>query len=478
MRETPKFTEGVLSSTVLNLPLHTIDSNFTELEATVNTFTQSQQNHVIKSVPVKVGTSINRIVTLKDNLWQVANLDLVNDPPSVYPYGFLGSISSGLLGDVYTSGIINPPATVEATISVGAPYFLAQNGYITNQQPERGIYVGTFINSNKFLLAIQLWINSHAHKRIKLTPGEWEDHTTYYRYILEQFPRPATSSVLVIDGLYTPEYGAYTVSENGIDIVDIVYFQTLFGTADVLTYLQSANIEFFYSDPRSVTLPGVMTASAGTPNIIIPEDSGNIQISCIPIVKTPYVAGQVVDNIVVDADGGLLLQKSPYVKSISAGPGISVTTVNNVSTVSTSAMSIYEEEMDDVFIIGAMSRVWPGTINTYMELSNLRTNSVTYRKVLPTGTNHIDIYAILFGASAGTVNLKLKRSTPLDISSSYSNFTSDVTFDRSYRLTTVLLHSLDISSEKLVYFNIGRDLDTSYADTVGILTVWIRGTKI
>lgn len=484
MKELTKIEDGVtkFKAEHMNVPLYEADENFSLLENKLAGI--SSYNYIkLDNQKVKSTVPINRVVYFNGTEWDVyTDLVPVGEVLPAYPLGInQGTSTVYLLGRIKG---ISPTITVSGTIEVGVPYFLSSSGKITTEQPAISIHVGTFLNQTEFLMNVQFMTYSHQHRRALLDSTKWENETDYMLYPIEELdelPLPFRGVTLVIDGKYIPAYDNYTVDQEGIKILDNAYMQALLGTANIYTYLLGSNIEAFWSEPKTLTTPGVMTLESGTENIIISNKiesqsstEGSLIIKNIPVLENT-TTGSVVKNITVDEGGKLLIEKTNVVESIQEGNNVSINRSTGVVTINSASNKIQEIESSDIFLRGALSKQYSNTINTYIEYTYQRTTSAIFKFYMPYNlveSSEIELYAYSFGSleDITTVSLVMRHGSPIRITDGYTTVSLSLPVTGINKISKNLLGKLaGVKANSWLYVQLERNADTTYIGNIGII---------
>lgn len=480
MNSITKFTtSSLLNADVMNIPLYEIERNIQDLHNLYTTYIRENQNLSVDNQDIDNTTPSYSVVYFNNGKWSKISIDYLSEVPSEFPVGVVGEVSTYKKGRITFSGVISPPLNYDGSITIGVPYYLGRDGKITKYAGERNIHIGTYISDSTFILNIQLWLNAHIHQRIIL--DNWEVVDTKITHRLDQFIK---HPVLVINGKYLPLSTKYSVDEIGIRIDDESYFTSLLSPSGTLfNYFSSSQTEMFYSDPKSVTYPTVITLTSGTDNILVTNkitgassSTGELKVSCVPVINTLSNTDGVVSSVYSDSTGDINIVKIPVVERIKAGSNISLSSEQGTVTISSLLSDSIEDKFDDIFIKGSLFKEYPGTINTYIELTNTRSNSFTMSKILPTNidlTKNVEIYAVLFGMIPGTVVLNDYICQPVYIGSSPLSGSISIPIITTGLLQKVLLRTF-LPTSTMVQYNIGRVLDNSYRSIIGIVSLSLK----
>lgn len=474
----------------LNVPLYEIEAELNKIKSRINDLAYGQ-SLTIQDVTVKETTVSSRVVYFNNNKWEaVSALNEFGELITNFPMGIITEVRN-YKGKLYLAGRIaslDASITESGTVEIGQPYFLSSvtPGKITTTQPNVAIHIGQFISANIFLASIYAMTNSHAHRRLSLTPAEWEDHTDYLLYPIEELPQlplPLDGLVMCLWGTYTPPYGTYEVTTEGIRITDLDYFGTLLGVAPSAVYgeVSTKDIECFWSDPRTLIEPGVMSLTASTSNLVLNKSTGIVTISNIPVISTPTEqtsGATVVKSIVSQPDGSLKVLRGDIVERIEAGDNISINSRTGKVRISSSFTRIIELEFPDVFLKGAISKVFPNTINTYAELPYNRTTSVIYKLQLPYNLDvlkPVEIYLTYFGEKTQetVIPIIVRQCNSTQISNSYNSSTFNLPVNTRYLFNKVAIGSYVIAN-KVLYIQIERNNDTGYLGYLGLIGLQAR----
>lgn len=496
MKSIPKYVDGItqFKASDLNEPLYAIESQLAQLESqkqTENIFLSNQQ--------IAPSVINNRVVCFNGSAWDtLTSLNVIGELFSRFP---MGIVDTGKR-IVYSNGLVRNLSSdiIDGEFNIGKPYYLSgsQPGKITTFQSTSPIYVGQFVNSKDFLLNMHPLVVSHIHRRTLLNPTKWLDMGSYLLYpIIElgQLPLPFNGVVLVMQDTYMPHYGPYQFDTEGIKITDISYIETLIGSSGLYATISSASyiIEAFWSDPRTISVPGVMSLKSGTENIIItnnipgqPSDVGSLTVKNIPVVQnieilTPgsLVVKSFSANIVT---GRLETYSGQVVESIVAGSNIYVDQNQGRVTISSTANKIVQEEFQDVFLQGALSKLYPNTINTYIEFPNTRSTSAIYKYVLPSSVDTTSLATIVIkyvgiGASSDVqVPLRVYYKCVMYKLDESPDFI-EVSVKPMLDISELVLVTLPVQSSKMVYVKIERNSDIIFSYPIGILSCSISYKK-
>jgi len=515
MQAIPKIVAGVthFSEQDINPILFEIDNDLSYLESKITDQLENKQSIILEDALVEDTVADNKVVTFSGTKWELINgLNPLGETLQKFPMGIAKSVygpTGNKKATIYCFGYV--PNITSYIIEdgsapvVGVPYFLSPSvsGRITATQPAASVYIGEFLSNNVFLLNIQCMTTSHVHRRLVLSPTLWENHTTYLLYpasALGQLPLPFNGVVLVLDGKYMPYYGPYEVSTEGLIISDISYFETLLGIGGGTLFTTIANAsyitEMFWSDPRTLTIPGVGNLESGTSNLTIenkvpgqPETNGSLVIKNIPTLtdKVGSTNGYtVIKNIMADTSGNLVLHKGLVVERLEAGENITLSSEQGTVRVSSAVSKAFEVEFSDIFLKGALSKIYPNTINTYTEYLYQRTNSAIYKWAMPYNVDlskDIELYLTYFTLKdlAGNIKINIRTSiiSRYGLVANTAQY-SEVSLPVSVYLQPqrILLKSIgynNLKSNAIIYIQLEREEDTLYAGNLGVLALTVKG---
>lgn len=474
-----------ISASGLNVPLYEIDSELEKIKNRINDLAYGQ-SLTMQEVTVKETTVSSRVVYFNGTKWEtVSALNEAGELISDFPMGIITEVKN-YKGKLYMAGRVaslDASITESGTVEIGKSYFLSSTtaGKITTTQPNVAIHVGQFISANIFLASIYAMTNSHAHRRLSLDPTKWDDATDYLLYPIEELPQlplPLDGLVMCLWGTYTPPYGTYEVTTEGIKITDLDYFGTLLGVAPAAIYglVSTKDIECFWSDPRTLVEPGVMSLSAGTTNIVLNKSTGIVTISNIPTIVTPteQTSGStVVKSLVPQSDGTIKVLRGDIVERITPGDNITLSSETGKVKISSAFTRILEQEFTDIFLKGAISKVFSNTINTYAELPYNRTTSVIYKLLLPyniTVTKPVEVYLTYFGerTQETVIPVIIRQCSSAQISNSYNSSSVSLPVSTKYVLNKVLIGSY-IVTNKVLSVQVERSNDTNYLGYLGLV---------
>lgn len=487
MRVTSKYADDItiLNASNMNVPLYEIDSNFDELEGKINTHIYNKNNFILQNQLVHAGIPNGRCVYFNGTEWNYPSIDPYYETPTTFPLGVTSAVTTSNRATIICLGFTTYMEAAESPTLIGVPYFLTTNGRITSVPQDRGIYIGQFIHTSSFFVHPSSWMNSHVHRRMALLQGTWEDHTTYILYPLPQLPKPVNGGVLVINSQFTPPYGKYTIDEEGLKITDLAFFQTLLSTANVYTYLSNNDCEFFWSDPKTDSTTVVRSLTAATDNIIIQDrvtqeekSYGDLNIKVIPEIETvsntTSLSTVVKDVGVNPSSGEIELTKGTFVQKITAGNNISLTSETGDVRISAYSTNKNYTSPDDILLRGSLSRIYAGTINQYIELTNVRQNGFILMKRFPINldiTKKIEIYADIWGIKLGDCSIQTKSCNLEYITAAPILDTTTVNISVPYKVETHLIASYYPNQITKLY--IGREIDNTYNDNIGITSILI-----
>jgi len=506
--------ETVYNETNFNPLLRERDKRTEYLKQQVDLVDTNFERVRIRDVPIYDTVTDSRIVYFDGAKWNALDgLVPVGEIPTKLPMGMaknITGITNNKKADIYEIGKIY---TVDSSIvadgsgvQIGVPYFLspAQAGKITSEQPQSAIYIGVFLTSSTFLLNIQYMTTSHIHRRMRLDPTKWVDSSPDYLLYptdeLGQLPLPFMGTVMVLESTYMPKYGPYIVDIDGLKILDQTFFENLISVAAGQVYptiSQSAyDIEVFWSDPRTLTTPGVMQLTSTTDNLVIenqvpgqPANTGSLLIKNIPILeeKAEDKAGSsVIKDIQVGTGGEIYIYRGEVVEKVLEGSNVSTDREQGSVTVSSGIGRFVEEGFTDVFLKGALSRVFPNTVMTYTEFPYQRTTSAIYKFAFPDNfdkTQAVSVYLSYFGAITedNEISFNLRRtiiSVGEFVSEAAIFSTQTLQVAEANKLVRELVLQIDTgefkSNNNTLFLQIERETDTNYQAAVGVSSATVK----
>lgn len=311
---------------------------------------------------------------------------------------------------------------------IGQPYFLSAStaGRLTPTRPSSSIFAGYFLANNVFLMNIQFLHYSHIHRKIRLGQN-WVVNGPELLYpidFLPQLPLPFEGVGLNFAEIIQPIYGVtFVVDQTGIRLTDTTNLEGFFG-APIIDVLNDPSfpVEMWYSDPRTLQVPGVSTLEAGTDNIILenkiqgsPTTSGSLIIKNVPtiqVVDEDQDGESVVKDILSDATtGNIQVIKGPAITELIAGDNIVITDTNVIS-------STFSKEVEmpfyDIALRGAMSKRIPNSITTYIEYTHLRETSAIFTAVLPRNLDATQDL-VVYGHFFATLTVDTEVDVPFEV---------------------------------------------------------------
>lgn len=506
-------TATVLNAAGINLPLRELsrrtDYNKNQIED-INIITQRVK---ILQVPINDTVTDSRIVyfngTKWDTLTSIITLgELINKVPTGLVKEITG-ITGNKIGNIYALGLVTVDSSIvddTVGVQVGVPYYLspAQSGKITAEQPQASMHIGTFLTATSFMLNIQMMSNSHIHRRSLLNYSKWVDNSpSYLLYPIEdlgQLPLPFKGVIMIMENTYMPKYGPYIVDGDGLKIIDISFFESLLDIAggQLFTTITASDydIEVFWSDPRTLTTPGVMKLTAGTENISVnnqipgqPIDTGSLIIKNIPTLQsitTVKSGSTVIKDISINANGTIELHRGEVVEKIVEGVNISIDKQQGAVKISAGTGKFEEKEMTDAFLQGTLSKIYPNTIVTYIEWPYSRDSATIYKFSFPDNfdrTHSVTVYAAYFGTGIGAAEIPIKVGHSVI---SIGEFVSESMTEKEIILNVedkgksirVPIKEIDTKdfrdTNNILYFKLSRLADTVYTNGLGIASVTVK----
>lgn len=452
-----------------------------------------------------------RVVGLDDNYskWNIIDGiqpvgELIQNFPLGIVYNITG-ISNQKKGLVFLKGLMK--LTDYSILESGSsptlykPYFLSVNqaGKITLDRPEAAVHIGYFITATDFLVNIQYLTESHIHRRVLLDPTKWVDNTTEILYPiseLNQLPLPYDGTVLVLDNTFTPPYGRYVVDPTGIRLLDLSYFETELGLGVGTLYTTITDpayeSQFFWTQPKALSIPGVSSLEAGTSNILIepkipgqPNLTGSLKIKSIPVIQdknTNTGSNLVVKDITVSDQGNLLLHKGPYVEKLLGSNNFGIDKNQGTVTGTSIGIKSFETPFDDALLKGTLSKIYQNSLTSHIVFPQNRQSSVIYKKQIPSNfnrSNKITIFIDYFGYEAITLDetFTFKYSiieNQSRIDKSPNIFEKVFSFDESTtlifkRLILLELETYTFQDYNSIYLEVIRNSANTYAGDIGII---------
>lgn len=503
----------VLNEAGQNLPLRELSRRTDYNKKQIEEINLATQRVKIMNVPVADNVPDSRIVYFNGSKWDMLTSmvtlgELVTKIPTGLAMNITG-ITGSKMGDIYTLGLVTiDPSMVDdiAGAQIGVPYFLSpsQPGKITAEQPQASMHIGTFITGASFVLNIQMMTSSHIHRRALLDPLKWVDNSPdYLLYPIEelgQLPLPFRGVVVVMENKYMPKYGPYILDGDGLKLVDFSFFEDLLGILAGLLYVTVTaaefDIEVFWSDPRTLTTPGLTRLTAGTENIVIdnqvpgqPNDVGSLVLKNIPTIRsaTTLKSGSaVVKDVSVSLDGTIELHYGEVVEKITEGSNIAVDKEQGTVKISAGTGKFEEKEMSDAFMQGSLSKIYPNTILTYIEFPYSRDSATIYKFSFPDyfdNTGPVTVYAAYFGVGIGAAEV------PIDVGHSVigiGEFVSEAMSSKELILNIedkgksarVAIKEIDTKdfrdTSNILYFKLSRPKDEVYASGLGVISVTVK----
>lgn len=425
-----KYEDGntSFSANKLNIPILDIQKCLTSLESKINNLAIDKTKILLENQPLDSNVTNFSVVYHNGLRWEmVSSLVQAGNELSNFPLGAVVA-KAGSIGSVQLFGVIEGvPAggLTSESVSVGVPYFLSANvkGKLTSTPPSSPIFVGYFMNATTFILNIQLLHNTHVHRKIKLSQNWVVDDTEllYPINLLPQIPLPFEGVILSLhEGQFEPSYGdSFYVDLDGLHISDVSGLETITGAEDLLDdILNNEDIHnwIYYSEPKTLQVPGVSTLTAKTSNLIIennitgtPVTSGSLNIKNIPTIRvigSEFKGDSVIKSLAVDSTTGeILVSKGKVIESIIAGTNIVV----EGNKISSTASSLIQTPFNDVSLKGALSRRLTNSLTMYVEFISSRQTSAIYTTYLPTNKDTkklVTVYGLFFSETSdvSTVN--------------------------------------------------------------------------
>lgn len=414
----PKYSEGELSVSYLNTPLYPIEDGLRYLKERVEELTIHHPSVYIDHT-LDLGME-SRIVHF-DSSWK-----LLDD---IYPLGeILNRFPMGIATHdrIYTHGAVPylDSSIVDGTLEVGIPYYVSPTnpGKLTSSQPTAAIFMGVFLDTTTFYINCQYLTVSHIHRRQVLDPENWTTIDDIVSYPLDQVPVPPEGLVVILDNQYMPPYGKYTVDSDGyLQLTETAFFETLLDTEDLLGTVSGAEyiIEIFYSDPRTLTTPGVMKLESQTDNLILennvpgqPTSVGSLKIKSIPVIAETGSGGCVTSLSVDQTTGVISVRKDGGIYALSPGEGVLIEDLPNGAgkKISLESSTILEEEFTDISLLGAASKLDLAKGYSYIEFGSTEVGLLA-KKILPStrDTSKSVVVSIVY---SGSSTLRVKLCTP------------------------------------------------------------------
>ena len=278
------------------------------------------------------------------------------------------------------------------------------------------------------------------------------------------------SDDMIIDSKYSPPYGKFIVDSDGyLKLSDEAFFLELLDTVDLLDTMSGAEVELFYSDPRTLTTPGVMSLTSTTSNLILennvpgqPTNVGSLKIKSVPVIQESG-SGHCITSFSVNSTTGVITaKKDAGVFSISPGTGISMETFpsGNICISSTSEIEI-EEEFSDISLLGASSKLDLTKGYSYIEFGSTEVGLLA-KKILPS-SRKTDLPLIISVVYSGTGAVRTKLCTGSYQSSWHSLNLASGEFVKSVLFTK-------ITTENTIFFSL-------YGSNLIVYGVTVQYTK-
>lgn len=403
---------------------------------------------------------------------------------TLYVYGFLEQLAS--------LNLLQAGQTVE----YGTPCFLSASSagkLVTyDNRPSVEVILG-FYTTTGFLINpyIRSLGETHLHYKFDLS-----DHTAwvnlggswlYPASNLQPYPPiPFESSILEVNG---SNYKYGTTDDFYLDADGVHYLDVSFPPAAT-----NWDVFLYYLIPKSLTNTGVNSLVPGNDIAVIqncalggPDDVGDLKIS---VVNQIDEISSVKDRSLVpkklsvnSITGHIEVELGPYVQSITAGEGASVSSSNGDVTISVLSADELRRPITDIALQNAKERV--NGLLTYIGFPKTITTEILCKFKLPPSINaasSLIIYCDYIGntsvAGIGSFNIKyFNIATNAYVLNSGTSIVGNIEFPTGYvqmtRKTVALLSipATSLSNSGILTLSIERDITDSYTGELGLLSL-------
>jgi hypothetical protein len=221
-----------------------------------------------------------------------------------------------------------------------------------------------------------------------------------------------------------------------------------------------------------MSIPGVSTVTAGTTNLSV-TGTNNLTIRNVPVLdpKTVTKSGNlVVKDIQVSSTGAIEIYKG---------------TVVETETTPLYDQSLIEDNFYEIFLSGALSKIYDNTVSTYIELPYTRDTSAIFKYSLPDildRTKPVNINMTYSGLLNEVATLPINvYHTVLSVGEFLSEraleSTLKVKINSGLKIEKMLILQIpqsELREKNMVYLRVERLQDSSYLSGLAILNMSIQ----